>query len=180
VRWAGLTAPGCALCGRKSPPRRTLGWHRRAPKARLELRWVRPGISQAPHPGKYKGAPWLGRGPHQQGKGAPPRRTWSSAGCALGAPLDSAGAGAPERRDLSAKVSLGWARAHTASPRPRVRWRMVAGGGEGGRGGGEMWSSPVFRRCPTKMLLTLERAWVGPRHKIPLTCTGPRTYMSHV
>jgi hypothetical protein len=71
ARWAGLKAPGCALCGRKSPPRRTLGWHRRAPKAHLELRWVRPGILQA-HPEKYKGAPWLGRGPHRQGKGAPP------------------------------------------------------------------------------------------------------------
>jgi hypothetical protein len=34
ARWAGFTAPGCALCGRKSPPRRALGWHRRAPKAR--------------------------------------------------------------------------------------------------------------------------------------------------
>jgi hypothetical protein len=43
ARWAELTAPGCALCGRKSPPRRTLcGWHRRAPKAHLELRWVHP------------------------------------------------------------------------------------------------------------------------------------------
>jgi hypothetical protein len=88
ARWAGLTAPECALCGQKSPPRRTLGWHRRAPKTRLELRWVRPGILQA-HPENYKGAPWLGRGPHpHQGKGAPPRRTWSSAGC--GQPWDGA------------------------------------------------------------------------------------------
>ena len=86
ARWAGLTAPGCALCGRKSLPRCTLGSgmaqaRPQAPrrKARLELRWVRPGILQA-HPGKYKGAPWLGRGPHRQGTGAPPRRTWSSAG----------------------------------------------------------------------------------------------------
>jgi hypothetical protein len=62
------------------------------------LRWVRPVIVQA-HPGTYKGAPWLGRGPaHRQGTGAPPRRTWSSAGCALDQPWDSAGA--PERRGL--------------------------------------------------------------------------------
>jgi hypothetical protein len=51
ARWAGLTAPGCALYGRKSPPRRTLGWPRRAPPARQERRWVRPGRLQA-HPEK--------------------------------------------------------------------------------------------------------------------------------
>ena len=68
ARWAGFTAPGCALCGRKSPPRCALGWHRRAPKARpqgapprcapkarLELHWVHPGIAQA-HPGKRRRA----------------------------------------------------------------------------------------------------------------------------
>jgi hypothetical protein len=117
ARWAGLTAPGCALCGRKSLPRCTLGWHRRAPKARLELRWVHPGILQA-HPGKYKGAPWLGRGPyHRQGTaGAPPRRTWSSAGCALGAPWDSAGA--PERRGLRGGAPWLGQGSHCASPHP--------------------------------------------------------------
>ena len=179
ARWAGLTAPGCALCGRKSPPRCALGcgmaqarpqgapprcapkarlelhwvhpgiaqahpgkrrralvvpgptpaWHRRAPKVHLELRWVRPGITQA-HPGErrralavgcvrahtgmgaqahpqgahlaLRGAPWDSAGASQDAKarlgcarahtgmaqarpqGAPQRRTWSPAGCALG------------------------------------------------------------------------------------------------
>ena len=45
ARWAGLTASGCALCGRKSLPRRTLGWHRRAPKPQGA-------------PGAPLGAPW--------------------------------------------------------------------------------------------------------------------------
>jgi hypothetical protein len=65
-----------------------------APGAPLGAPW---DITGAPGE-KCKGAPWLGRGPHRQGKGAPPRRTWSSAGCALAQPWDSAGA--PERRGL--------------------------------------------------------------------------------
>jgi hypothetical protein len=75
---------------------------------------VRPGILQA-HPGKYKGAPWLGRAPHRQGTGAPPRRTWSSAGCALRA--NPGIAQAHPNEGACAKARLGLTRAHTASPR---------------------------------------------------------------
>jgi hypothetical protein len=78
-------------------------WHRRAPKARLELRLVCPGILQA-HPGEYKGAPWLGRGPAATpaGHGRPTPKAHAPGAplgaCALGAPWDSAGA--PKRRGL--------------------------------------------------------------------------------
>jgi hypothetical protein len=88
ARWVGLTAPGCALCGRKSLLRCTLGWHRRAPKARLELRLVGAPWDITGAPGEVRRRTLAGLGSTQAGYGRTPKAhlelCWVRPGPALG------------------------------------------------------------------------------------------------